>query len=152
MHLQKWLCCRPAVACSVTGVGEAIMRTTLARRLCERLQKPDQDAVRCCGDAVEEARRCCVSAGLLASDCGVIAVRALRQAGRTDQCKVHFVAATCSQSMGFGYAWVDENRGCRRNMIKRQSGQGSTSIQRHEESFMISLRHSAASSDPDRQC
>ena len=126
------------------------MRTTLARRLCERLQKPDQDPMCCCGDAVEETRRCCLNAGLLASDCGVIAVRALR-AGRTEQCEVQFVAATCSQSMGFGYALANLDRGLRRNMIKRQSDKGSTSIQRHEESFTTSLGHSAASHESDRQ-
>ena len=108
------------------------MQTTMARRLCERLQKPGQDAVSCCRAAVEECRRCCIETGLLAHDCGVIAVRVLQHSsGIAGQGDLQFVAVTGSQSMGFGYALAGSTEGRRHNVIMRQTGITGTSLPTH---------------------
>ena len=119
------------------------MRATFARRLCERLQKPAQDAVSCCRDLVQQTQRSCVAAGLLASDCGVIAVRVLQQAHSQDLLKLQVIAVTCSRSMGFGFALAGDASGCRRNMMLRQPVKGEPGIQVHEETWSLRLNKSA---------
>lgn len=86
--------CRPAVACSVTGVGEAIMRAGLSRACAEALQvdaaaaAAEADARASTVDAVcGREIRDCVELGQPAGlpcphrDCGVLAVRVSRSSG-----------------------------------------------------------------------
>lgn len=86
--------CRPAVACSVTGVGEAVMRAGLSRACAEALQvdaaaaAAEADARTSTVDAVcGREIRDCVELGQPAGlpcphrDCGVLAVRVSRSSG-----------------------------------------------------------------------
>ena len=46
--------CRPAVACSVTGVGEHVMRALLARDCAQRMLDRDVSVADACSRAIEE--------------------------------------------------------------------------------------------------
>jgi hypothetical protein len=94
--VESWLVCRPAVACSVTGVGEAIMRAGLAREcarsLAEHCPAAWAAAGKSCADLATDVRGVDdISANVICGriecgqpaalpcphmDCGVLAVRA----------------------------------------------------------------------------
>lgn len=81
---QQGCTCRPGVACSVTGVGEAIMRTGLARAVAKQLSASADSTV----DSVcEVSIRQDILQGQPAAvacphkDCGILAVRVNAQGG-----------------------------------------------------------------------
>ena len=94
----------------------------LLRRCCERMLAPGSDVQACCTEAVEEVRQTCASAGLLAADCGVIAVRVSRAGeGRV----LHFACVTSSESMGVGHASAPASGGLQlQSFVLRRPKQG----------------------------
>ena len=82
-HLQghqqtEWWSCRSGVACSVTGVGESIMRAGLAKAVCTQMLNTPAKAV---DDTCEASIRDNILEGQPAAipcphkDCGILAVR-----------------------------------------------------------------------------
>ncbi|KAK9809785.1 hypothetical protein WJX73_006512 [Symbiochloris irregularis] len=99
-----------SVACSVTGVGEPVMRTGLARSCCQRLQaEPDESVDAICSAAIDEAVTAAADMGPdIPKDFGIIAARAAQgQQAPSDRTvsvlNVEFAAVHSARSLGFAY-------------------------------------------------
>lgn len=94
----------PSVACSVTGVGESIMRACLARTCCDHLVKQVSAPIdEVCSSVITQLILQQSHPGpSLPKDCGIIAVRAVREPGQS-HLLVEFTAVHTSRSMGFAF-------------------------------------------------
>ncbi|KAL3159343.1 hypothetical protein ABBQ32_011294 [Trebouxia sp. C0010 RCD-2024] len=93
---------RPGVACSVSGVGEVIMRACLAKECCQRMLNQTLSVDEACSQVMQET----TMQEAHPNDCGVLAVRFCikGRAGQVPaQAEIECAAVHYSNSMGIGW-------------------------------------------------
>jgi taspase (threonine aspartase 1) len=90
-----------ATACSITGLGENIIRAGLSRMVCEVLSSSTADPMGVCRDAIQTRILDSPPPGPpVPTDCGMIVLRA---EGGPQSITLDFLTAHCSASMAFAH-------------------------------------------------
>ncbi|DBA94066.1 TPA: hypothetical protein ACH3X1_001714 [Trebouxia sp. C0004] len=91
---------RPAVACSVSGVGEVIIRACLAKECCQRMLNLDLHVDEACSQVMQES----TMQEAQPNDCGVLAVRVTFNPAAPGLVSIECSAVHCSRSMGLAWS------------------------------------------------
>ncbi|DBA75704.1 TPA: hypothetical protein ACH3X2_009016 [Trebouxia sp. C0005] len=91
---------RPGVACSVSGVGEVIIRACLAKECCQRMLNLDLPVDEACSQVMQES----TMQEAQPNNCGVLAVRVTFDSASPGQVSTECSAVHCSRSMGLAWS------------------------------------------------